>query len=138
MSDITSESRSVEWVDRSKFERRKLRDLFGTYLTGVTAITARNADGTAVGFTANSFTSVSLEPPLVSVCVGHHANSRETLCSSKRFAVNILSENQKDVSAAFASSKGPKFSAVECWSGETDLRSSGGARRYGVRDEASH
>jgi flavin reductase (DIM6/NTAB) family NADH-FMN oxidoreductase RutF len=118
MSNTASEPWPVEWVDSGSFDPRKLRDLFGTYLTGVTVVTARNPDGTAVGFTANSFTSVSLEPPLISVCVGHHANSRETLCRSTRFAVNILAERQKDVSAAFASSKGPKFSAVESWSRE--------------------
>ena len=55
---------------------KALRSAFGRFLTGVTVVTTRTPDGEAVGFTANSFTSVSLDPPLLLVCPGNHLSRR--------------------------------------------------------------
>ncbi|MEP0940380.1 MAG: flavin reductase family protein, partial [Rhizobiaceae bacterium] len=82
---------------------RVLRDAFGAYMTGVTVVTARRADGVAVGFTANSFTSVSLDPPLLLVCPGKFLSSYETFASCTHFAVSVLAEGQKDIATVFAS-----------------------------------
>ena len=54
----------------TQIDPRALRDAFGAFMTGVTVVTAHDADGNPLGFTANSFTSVSLDPPLVSFCIG--------------------------------------------------------------------
>jgi len=93
---------------------RALRDAFGAYMTGVTVVTARRADGMAVGFTANSFTSVSLDPPLLLVCPGKFLSSYEAFASCTHFAVSVLAEGQEDVATIFASSKADRFAQVRC------------------------
>ncbi|HEY1608540.1 MAG TPA: flavin reductase family protein, partial [Paraburkholderia sp.] len=67
-----------------------LRGAFGTFVTGVTVITTRDAEGRPRGMTANSFTSVSLDPPLLLVCVGKAAASAPAFQMSGHFAVNLL------------------------------------------------
>lgn len=89
-----------------------LRRAFGTFVTGVTVITTQEADGTPRGMTANSFTSVSLDPPLLLVCVAKSASSYGTFTEADCFAVNILHEGQVDVSATFASKSPEKFQSV--------------------------
>ncbi len=89
-----------------------LRRAFGTFVTGVTVLTTREADGTPRGMTANSFTSVSLDPPLLLVCVAKSASSYAAFTASNCFAVNILHEGQVDVSATFASKSPDKFLSV--------------------------
>ncbi|MFD0860154.1 flavin reductase family protein [Roseovarius aquimarinus] len=91
---------------------RALRDAFGSFMTGVTVVTTREADGTPVGFTANSFASVSLDPPLLSVCPGKFLSSYESFAACTRFAVSILAEGQEDVSNIFARFKGDRFAEV--------------------------
>lgn len=86
-----------------------LRKAFGRFATGVTVVTARQPDGTPRGFTANSFTSVSMDPPLLLVCIGKSAASLDTFLQAGTFAVNILAESQKDVSGLFASRRPDKF-----------------------------
>lgn len=89
-----------------------LRRAFGTFVTGVTVITAHDAKGQPRGMTANSFTSVSLDPPLLLVCVGKSASSFSVFESADCFAVNLLHEEQTELSALFASKSPDKFSAV--------------------------
>lgn len=103
------------WSDARDVEGRDLRKLFGTFLTGVTIVTALDETGTPVGFTANSFTSVSLDPPLVLVCVAKSGRSYDALCRAARFGISILSDAQRDVSAAFAGREGKKFEAATTW-----------------------
>lgn len=94
-------------------DRQTLKDAFATYMTGVTVVTARSACGRPVGFTANSFTSVSLDPPLLLVCAGNHLSSYSVFKTVEHFAVNVLAASQRDVSKIFASSKGDRFSQVD-------------------------
>lgn len=89
-----------------------LRRAFGTFVTGVTVITTRDEDGMPRGMTANSFTSVSLDPPLLLVCVAKSASSYQAFTSAGCFAVNILHEGQVDVSGTFASKAQDKFQSV--------------------------
>ena len=91
---------------------RALRDAFGAFMTGVTVVTAHDSDGNPIGFTANSFSSVSLDPPLVSVCLANSSSNYDALANASGFAVNVLSEMQKDVSNTFANYKGDRFSKV--------------------------
>jgi flavin reductase (DIM6/NTAB) family NADH-FMN oxidoreductase RutF len=93
----------------SSFDPRELRTAFGTFMTGVTIVTTAGTDGQPRGFTANSFTSLSIEPPLLLICIGKGAASREVFESARGFAVNILSEHQKDTSVLFASKRPDKF-----------------------------
>lgn len=96
----------------SGFDNRELRSAFGSFITGVTIVTTLDADGAPRGFTANSFTSVSLEPPLLLICIGKSAASLDVFRQAKGFAVNILSESQKDTSVLFASKRADKFEAA--------------------------
>lgn len=94
-------------------DSRALRDAFGRFATGVTVITTREADGTPRGLTANSFSSVSLEPPLVLVCISHHVHSYAAFCAAPHFAVNILGSDQRALSDLFASRAADKFERAE-------------------------
>ncbi|NVO28882.1 flavin reductase family protein [Donghicola sp. C2-DW-16] len=94
------------------FDPRALRSAFGRFMTGVTVVTARTADGTPVGFTANSFTSVSMDPPLLLVCPGKFLSTYDTFASCTAFAISILAEGQENTATTFASFKGDRFAAV--------------------------
>lgn len=94
-------------------EARALRDAFGAFLTGVTVVTAFNEAGAPIGFTANSFTSVSLDPPLLLVCLARTSRNYRAMVSAKGFAVNVLSEEQADVSNTFARPVEDRFAAVD-------------------------
>ena len=83
---------------RPAADPRALRDTFGAFLTGVTVVTAHDAAGHPVGFTANSFASLSLDPPLLLVCLARTSRNFQTLTGTAGFAVNILAEHQKDIS----------------------------------------
>lgn len=82
------------------------RRVLGHFASGVTVITTRDAEGRPAGLTASAFTSVSLTPPLILVCVAHNAQSFPSLEASKGFAVNILASAQEALSNRFASSVG--------------------------------
>lgn len=96
----------------TNFDPRALRDAFGSFMTGVTVVTARDQDDTPVGFTANSFASVSLDPPMVLVCPGKFLSSYQAFTSASHFSINILAEGQRDVSNIFAGSKEDRFAQV--------------------------
>lgn len=92
--------------------RNTLRQAFGKFATGVTIVTAWSASGEPKGFTANSFTSVSLDPPLLLVCVSKRSSNIKTFASARAFAVNVLAEDQANVSKAFASPLADRFGNV--------------------------
>jgi flavin reductase (DIM6/NTAB) family NADH-FMN oxidoreductase RutF len=92
-----------------EFNPKELREAFSSYITGVTIVTTKSKDGRYIGFTANSFTSVSLEPPLLLVCPGSHLSSFEDFQNAGHFAVNVLAENQEALSNRFASSAEDRF-----------------------------
>ncbi|WP_261841928.1 flavin reductase family protein [Aliamphritea ceti] len=96
----------------SNFDPRELRNAFGSFMTGVTVVTAVSESGEKVGFTANSFTSVSVEPSLLLVCPGKNLSSFDIFNSCEHFAINILAEDQQQVSNTFASSKGDRFAEI--------------------------
>jgi flavin reductase (DIM6/NTAB) family NADH-FMN oxidoreductase RutF len=92
---------------------KAFRDVLGAFLTGVTVVTAFDGERRPRGLTANSFTSVSLDPPLILVCIAKGAGCYDILRSAKRFGVNILGDWQTNISAAFASNSENKFEGVE-------------------------
>jgi flavin reductase (DIM6/NTAB) family NADH-FMN oxidoreductase RutF len=94
-------------------EPKLFRQLLGCFPTGVAIITTRNADGKPVGLTCNSFSSVSLEPPLVLFSLRKASSLLSTFVESGAFAINILSQSQDLLSGRFASSKiADKFEGV--------------------------
>ncbi|WP_136442157.1 flavin reductase family protein [Pacificoceanicola onchidii] len=96
----------------SALDPQTLRRAFGSFMTGVTVVTARDGDGAPIGFTANSFTSVSLDPPLLLVCPGKFLSTYKDFAASSHFAINVLGEDQEAVSNTFASFKGDRFASV--------------------------
>lgn len=79
------------------------RNTLAKFCTGVTIVTTKNQDGLH-GLTVNSFTSVSLDPPLILICIQKNGSSHSTLSRSETFVVNILSAEQKELSDRFANS----------------------------------
>lgn len=81
-------------------DEREFRNCMGKFATGVTVVTC-DKDGEKRGFTANSFTSVSLDPPLVLVSVGRNINAFEYM-KDNHFTINILKADQEDIAMHFA------------------------------------
>jgi len=90
-------------------DKRALRSALGAFATGVTIVTARAGDGTPVGFTANSFTSVSLDPPLLLVCLAHTSRGYAVFREAEGFAVNVLAAEQETIARLFATPGADKF-----------------------------
>lgn len=104
------------------FDVRAFRNALGSFPTGVAIITTTGADGRPVGLTCNSFSSVSLDPPLVSWGLRINSKTLEIFRSAGAFAINILAEDQTDLSGRFASSTVPdKFEGVAWRAGHRGL-----------------
>jgi 4-nitrophenol 2-monooxygenase / 4-nitrocatechol 4-monooxygenase, reductase component len=88
------------------------RRVLGHFATGVTIVTTCDADARPTGLTASAFSSVSLEPPLVLICVDHKSQTYPALRERGRFAVNILGVDQQAISRRCASSRLDKFDEV--------------------------
>jgi flavin reductase (DIM6/NTAB) family NADH-FMN oxidoreductase RutF len=82
------------------------------FATGVTIVTARTAEGTLVGLTANSFNSVSLSPPLVLWSLSRRAGSMPALSTGSHYAINILAADQKALAEQFAAKGADRFAGV--------------------------
>jgi flavin reductase (DIM6/NTAB) family NADH-FMN oxidoreductase RutF len=93
-------------------EPPEFRQLLGRFATGVTVVTTRDAEGKPVGMTASSLSSVSLIPPLLSVCVDRAANLHAPIVAAEHFAVNILAEQQEALSRRFAGPHEGRFDGV--------------------------
>jgi flavin reductase (DIM6/NTAB) family NADH-FMN oxidoreductase RutF len=89
------------------------------FATGVTIVTAVAPDGSPAGMTVNSFTSVSADPPQVLVCVDRRSRMHDLFRDGASFAVNVLSESQREVSARFASPVEDRFAGIGWKAGET-------------------
>ncbi|ASU83008.1 monooxygenase [Nocardiopsis gilva YIM 90087] len=96
------------------FDTRRLRDTLGRFATGIVAITGRDpTTGAPAGLAANSFTSVSLEPPLVGFCVAHTSSSWPVLRTSCGQVVNVLGADQEGVCRQMAAKGGDKFAGLD-------------------------
>jgi len=87
------------------------------YATGIAVATLQGPDGAPEGLTVNSFTSVSLDPPLILVCIAKTATSYPSFQVAKGFVINVLREDQIDLSQHFASSKSDRFEGIAWRSG---------------------
>ena len=99
-------------MTQASFDPQAFRAALGTFTTGVTIITTRAADDTPVGITANSFNSVSLNPPLVLWSLAKTARSLPVFEEGLHWNVHVLSANQESLSGRFASQGGDKFAGL--------------------------
>lgn len=105
-------------VSDTAFDTRAFRRALGNFATGVTVVTAATEDGRKVGVTANSFNSVSLDPPLILWSIDKRSSSHEVFEAASHFAVNVLAADQIDLSNNFARSKEDRFAEIEFEAGE--------------------
>jgi flavin reductase (DIM6/NTAB) family NADH-FMN oxidoreductase RutF len=94
------------------FNERQLRDALAQFATGVAIVCARAPDERYVGFTANSFNSVSLDPPLILWTLSHRSTSLAAFDAAQRYAVNVLSTSQVDLARRFSRPHVDRFASV--------------------------
>ncbi|MVW70930.1 flavin reductase family protein [Bordetella sp. 15P40C-2] len=92
-------------------DAKTFRDALSTFPSGVTIVSTTDDEGRHWGFTASSFSSVSMDPPLVLVCLAKKADSHAAFLKAQRYAINILAEDQEGVAMHFARKGEDKFSA---------------------------
>ena len=129
---------------RTGSDPRTLRDALGSFATGVTVVTCFDELGEPFGLTANSFTSVSLDPPLLLVCVHKQAQCAAAFTAAAHFAVNVLQTGQQPASIRFSTRQEDRFGAND-WSrgefGAPVLQESLGVfecERYAVYEGGDH
>lgn len=88
------------------------RSVLGRFATGVTIVTVRDADGQQHGMTVSAFSSLSLEPPLVLVCIDNTATMAPHIATASHFAVNVLTSTQEELSRRFAESLDDRFAGI--------------------------
>jgi flavin reductase (DIM6/NTAB) family NADH-FMN oxidoreductase RutF len=114
---MPSDARQREY--RSGSDQRTLRDALGSFATGVTVATCVDASGQPFGLTVNSFTSVSLDPPLLLVCIAKDARCGPALAEAGHFAVNVLQTGQQPASIRFSTRDQDRFGSTPWSTGET-------------------
>lgn len=129
---------------RAGSDARTLRDAMGCFATGITVVTSIDEAGAPVGLTANSFTSVSLDPPLLLVCIANGAGTAPILRKAENFAVNMLQTSQQPTSNRFAGKGEDRFAATQWHEGETGVPLLDGSlgsfecKRHAVHDGGDH
>jgi flavin reductase (DIM6/NTAB) family NADH-FMN oxidoreductase RutF len=101
-------------VSGNQFDSKELRNVLGCFGTGVTVVTTISASGERVGLTANSFSSVSLDPPIVLWSLGKQSRYLPIFHESGRFVINVLGVDQLHLSNQFAKPSDDRFAGVEC------------------------
>jgi flavin reductase (DIM6/NTAB) family NADH-FMN oxidoreductase RutF len=109
---------------------RELRNVMGHFATGVTVITTKDAAGKPYGLTANAFSSLSLDPPLVLICVDKKVDCYACFEQSNAFVVNFLTEGQEQLSRRFATKGIEKFDGVPYHNGQLGVPLLDGALGY--------
>jgi len=97
------------------------RSVLGRFASGVTIVTARDDEGIDHGMTVSAFCSLSLEPPLVLLCVAHDASMHDLLLRHPRFGISILSSNQEAYSRRFAAEESNRFDGMAYSRGESGV-----------------
>jgi flavin reductase (DIM6/NTAB) family NADH-FMN oxidoreductase RutF len=109
---------------------KDLRNVMGHFATGVTIVTTKDRTGKVYGLTANAFTSLSLDPPLLLICVDKAADCYACFEESNVFAVNFLGEDQEQLSRRFATKGIEKFAGVQYQQGPSGVPLLEGAMGY--------
>jgi 4-hydroxyphenylacetate 3-hydroxylase, reductase component len=109
-------------MDEMSVGGREFRDVLGQFAAGVTVVTTRDSSGRPLGLTVTAFASVSLEPPLVLVCVDNRSEANAGFRQSGVFGVSVLSQDQEAVSQRFAGGgAAAKFSGLAMTAGRTGV-----------------
>ena len=116
MSSKADQTASLRRVDSTLYRRACAR-----FATGITVVTVVDSGGHPHGLTVNSFTSVSLAPPLILICLDHRARVTQFFHPGKHFGINVLNEAQREISDYFASTKRDRFNGVEWKPGGTGV-----------------
>jgi flavin reductase (DIM6/NTAB) family NADH-FMN oxidoreductase RutF len=99
-------------VSRSEIDPSQFRQLLGRFATGVTILTVATPEGGPLGMTANSLASVSLHPPLISVCVDREAELHDVILEAREFVVNVLASPQEALARRFSDKHEDRFDGV--------------------------
>jgi len=116
MTSMADQSTKGEY--RTGHDPRTLRDALGCFATGVTVVTCLNCDDQPAGLTVNSFTSVSMDPPLLLVCLAKRAASATALTEASHFAINVLQTGQQPASIRFSTRDEDRFGTTPWSCGE--------------------
>jgi (E)-2-((N-methylformamido)methylene)succinate hydrolase len=119
--EVTRMSSNAATPPASGLDSSVFRTACGKFSTGVTVVTVIGEDGHPYGMTANSFTSVSLDPPLVLICVDRKAAILSRLETAKFIGINVLAEDQKALSAQFARRGVNRFESAGWFPGQTGV-----------------
>lgn len=101
-------------VIQAGFTHRQFRSALGLFPTGVTVVTALSSSGRRIGITVSSFTSVSLDPPLISFNLSRSLGSLKELLEVETYVVNVLTETQAEISSSFARAETDKWACADC------------------------
>lgn len=115
-----------------QIDAKTLRQALGQFATGVTVITCLDQNGEPVGMTANSFSSLSLDPPLVLWSIARTSSNYDAFAKADQFAIHVLNEDQQALGLQFANREGDRFNNVETESSELPL-----LKQYLARFECS-
>lgn len=99
----------------------EFRRACGRFATGVSVASVVDCTGTPHGLTVSSFTSVSLEPPLILICLGHAVTNIEDFRRARHFGINVLREDQRLISERFAQKGYDRFDGIGWLAGETGV-----------------
>ncbi|HWC97913.1 MAG TPA: flavin reductase family protein [Candidatus Sulfopaludibacter sp.] len=99
----------------------EFRRACGRFATGITIASVLDPSGAPHGLTVNSFTAVSLEPPLILICLGHAVTCIDAFRESRHFGINVLKESQKELSDRFARKGQDRFDGIEWYRGENGV-----------------
>ncbi len=120
-------------------DTRELRNALGMFATGVTVVTTVNNEGRPIGLTCNSFSSVSLKPPLVLWSLSLYSPSLQSFLQAPYFAVNILDAEQEELSKRFSTPMKDRFADLEWVAGEGGIPLiKGSAAQLQCRNETRH
>jgi flavin reductase (DIM6/NTAB) family NADH-FMN oxidoreductase RutF len=103
----------VQATRAADFSTPDFRKALGNFPTGVTIITTRAQDGTAIGLTASSFNSVSLTPPLVLWSLGLQSRNLSAFQNCSHYAISVLSQDQTELAMRFASNSDNRFNEID-------------------------
>lgn len=111
-------TRRIVSFDEPGPDLRLFRNALGRFATGITVVTTRTPDGKREGMTANSFSAVSLDPPLVLWSIKNEAPSCPAFLEAGMFAINVLTQEQAWLSHRFATPRADKFAELDCTEGQ--------------------
>ena len=106
------------WLRNMTFDAKKFRNALGCFATGITVVTAKTANDEPLGVTINSFSSVSLDPPLVLFSLARVGGHCQEFITAGKFAVNILTPPQRQLSDRFSMARDNRFEGIDYHLGE--------------------